>query len=357
VNAPVRLRAGALLALLAAALSPTAASAAYQGANGAIAFVGDSAGQDGLFLRAHGQIHALLLADGLGDPVFSPYGPRIAVTREAPGVGRAVWIFDAHGRGGRQLTALSAAGAEPTWAPGGRALAYASGPIGGRTIHVVAADGSGDRPLTHGPLDQHAPAWERRGRIAYAQGNRLGEDIYTVRSDGSGRRHLTRMRGDETDPAWSPRGDRIAFVRTGRRRGIWVMSRWGRGKRRVTHVRGGAEQGVAFSPNGRRLLFAGGAPGRRRIYSVRLDGKRRRALSLPGSNGRDPDWRSVGHDPVIAAAGDIACDPATSVFRGGLGTPHFCGMARTAHLLMRPDLSRVLVLGDEQYPDGDLGRF
>ena len=51
---------------------------------------------------------------------------------------------------------------------------------------------------------------------------------------------------------------------------------------------------MAWSPDGRRLLFAGG-PGGRRIYTVGLDGKGLRPLSLPSSNGSDPDWRPVGH--------------------------------------------------------------
>src|SRR3954470_18310054 len=101
-----------LLAVLVAAVLPTPARAAYPGANGAIVFVGDSAGQDGLFLRSQDRISLLLRSPGLAGPVFSPRGQRIAVTREVTGIGRAVWILDAHGRAGRRLTPLASAGAE-----------------------------------------------------------------------------------------------------------------------------------------------------------------------------------------------------------------------------------------------------
>jgi acid phosphatase type 7 len=62
-------------------------------------------------------------------------------------------------------------------------------------------------------------------------------------------------------------------------------------------------------------------------------------------------------DPVIAAAGDIACDPADSRFNGGAGTTNACRMKATSDLLVGMDLAAVLVLGDSQYEDGALSKF
>jgi len=350
---PVRLAALACLAVL--AWSAGAAHAAYPGRNGAIAFVGrDATGEQTIFVRGGGVTRPFLRGDLVANPVFSPSGRRLAFNRDTPGAGRAVWVVNADGTDARVVSPLGAVASEPTWAPSSRSLAYAAGPTGHRTIHIVVANGLADRALTTGPADQYAPAWSHR-RIAFVQANPTGEDIYTVAAHGSTPRQLTSKPGDDTDPAWSPGGNRIAFVRG--RGGIWTMNAYGHRAHRVIHVAGGIEQGVAWSPDGRRLLFAAGPRGRQRIYSVRTDGKGLRPLSYPVSDGRDPDWRSVGHDPVIAAAGDIACSPDGGSFRGGLGTPHFCGMMRTSNLLLRPDLAAVLVLGDLQYPDGDLGRF
>ncbi|HEY4634843.1 MAG TPA: hypothetical protein VIH00_13085, partial [Candidatus Limnocylindrales bacterium] len=61
-------------------------------------------------------------------------------------------------------------------------------------------------------------------------------------------------------------------------------------------------------------------------------------------------------DPVIAAAGDIACDPASSSFNDGNGTSNNCHMQATAALLS-PDLAAVLPLGDNQYYCGSLDAF
>jgi len=58
------------------------------------------------------------------------------------------------------------------------------------------------------------------------------------------------------------------------------------------------------------------------------------------------------NDPVIAAAGDIACDPTSQYFKGGNGTGNACQQKYTSDLLVNAHLSAVLVLGDNQYECG-----
>ncbi|MDX6484709.1 MAG: hypothetical protein QOE95_2482, partial [Gaiellaceae bacterium] len=55
-------------------------------------------------------------------------------------------------------------------------------------------------------------------------------------------------------------------------------------------------------------------------------------------------------DPIIASAGDIACDPTAPAFNNGLGTDTDCRASRTARLLDGVDA--VLPLGDNQYECG-----
>jgi hypothetical protein len=61
--------------------------------------------------------------------------------------------------------------------------------------------------------------------------------------------------------------------------------------------------------------------------------------------------------PVVAAAGDIACDPASSSYNGGNGTSSECRQKYTSDLLLNRGLAGVLALGDEQYEDGQLFKF
>jgi hypothetical protein len=62
-------------------------------------------------------------------------------------------------------------------------------------------------------------------------------------------------------------------------------------------------------------------------------------------------------DPTIAAAGDIACDPDSQYFNGGLGEANHCRQAYTGDLLESGNYAQVLALGDLQYNNGTLAKF
>jgi hypothetical protein len=63
-------------------------------------------------------------------------------------------------------------------------------------------------------------------------------------------------------------------------------------------------------------------------------------------------------DPVIAAAGDIACSPSNQGFNNGAGNGTFCMQAATAKLLAGiAGLKAVLPLGDQQYECGEAANY
>ena len=62
-------------------------------------------------------------------------------------------------------------------------------------------------------------------------------------------------------------------------------------------------------------------------------------------------------DPVIAAAGDIACDPTSSSFNTGNGTSSACRQKYTSDLLVNMNPAAVLALGDNQYYCGGYDAF
>ena len=82
--------------------------------------------------------------------------------------------------------------------------------------------------------------------------------------------------------------------------------------------------------------------------------------AVPGLPHASPVARAAA-DPVIAAVGDIACDPANSGFNNGDGDPTDCRQKWTANLLQPTGavgpVDAVLPLGDEQYGCGGLTAF
>src|SRR6266511_135801 len=85
-------------------------------------------------------------------------------------------------------------------------------------------------------------------------------------------------------------------------------------------------------------------------------------LFLPGAGKlvSNSEVALAASDPVIAAAGDIACDPANTHFGNGNGDPNDLGACRqkyTSDLLVNAGLAAVLPLGDVQYYCGGYQAF
>jgi acid phosphatase type 7 len=84
---------------------------------------------------------------------------------------------------------------------------------------------------------------------------------------------------------------------------------------------------------------------------------------IRGGGGEDVCFQGSGNGvsascvPVIAAAGDIACDPESAEYDGGAGTATSCRMRATSDLLLRTNLAAVLTLGDNQYENGEPNKF
>jgi chitodextrinase len=81
-------------------------------------------------------------------------------------------------------------------------------------------------------------------------------------------------------------------------------------------------------------------------------------LTAPREPTLDPHvLLAASGDPVIVAAGDIACDPSSSNFRGGDGSSNACRQKYTSDLIVNSGAVAVLPLGDNQYYCGGLTAF
>ncbi len=167
-------------------------------------------------------------------PALSPEGGRIVFRSEREGGG--LFVMGATGESQRRLTSF---GFNPSWAPGGRELVFA-------TERVT---GPGSRATT-------SQLW------------RIDVDA------ASGERRLE-TRGDAVQPSWSPHGQRIAYwgVPAGTaRRVIWTIP--AEGGEPMVAVDGGGSALVwspAWSPDGRYLYYASDRNGAMGLWRVRID--------------------------------------------------------------------------------------
>ncbi len=128
-------------------------------------------------------------------------------------------------------------------------------------------------------------------------------------------------------------GDDVVFAGPG---DDWVIG--GRGDDRLY---AGSGNDALYARDGSRDVVDGGA-GRDRVDTGRLD-------RLGGAE--------VVSDPVLVAAGDVACDPLSPSVENGYGTETRCRQRATAALVEGLEPDRVLVLGDVQNEDGRLWKY
>jgi calcineurin-like phosphoesterase family protein/WD40 repeat protein len=369
---------GLVAACVAAVLAGAApAETASAERNGELAYHGRASARGVLYVQA---------ADGAGvrrlrapgrpaDPAFSPLGRRIAF-----GSSGAIWVMNAEGTDVRRLTPPGLLSREPAWSPDGAAIAFSAGPRGARDLYRIGLDGNALRQITSGRADDEAPSWSANG-IAFVRRGRNGDgDLYRVGPGGRRQRRLTRGHADDGSPAWSPGGNRIAFTRalppvskprsrehrrrarkepSARRRALQrpqltVLSTRPRdAPARLTAQRYGVTS-PTWSPDNRQIAFGAGLPGRRALYRLRVRERRIVRVTSGSTDVRSVSWQPEVDEWVVAAAGDIACDPADRAFAG---TRTRCHMRQTSDLLLKMELSAALVLGDVQYEDGQLWKY
>jgi TolB protein len=278
---------GAIALAIAAALSPSAAVAAFPGANGRIAFAGfpfEEGGTLDIFT---------VLPDGSGL---------------------------------KRLTANTFVETAPAWSADGTRIVFIRRLDSGDQVYTMGADGGDQTQLTHDNKDKYSPYFSPNGRrIVYGTDNLPISDsdtprrlsIFTVRADGTKRRRLltgsSRTGTGVGDPEYSPNGRRIVFggrPNGKRKSGIWTMRPNGSRLRRLTDPESADssfDSDPDYSPDGRHIAFVRFADidGTGRFYSsvvylMRADGSEQHPIPRTEGNGR----------PAFAPAGDrIAVAP------------------------------------------------
>jgi TolB protein len=238
----------------------------------------------------------------------------------------AVFEMNADGQGQHRLTEATAASSksvffqiEPDWSPDGSSIAFASQRSGSFDLYVMAADGTGTRPLTSTEEeDESSPTWSPEGdRIAFARDT----DIYVMNADGSGARRISDATAEEAEPAWSPDGRWIAYVRREPGtpiREIWIMRPDGAGGRQLTELQT-ASYSPTWSPDSTRIAFStNNRISQYDIYWVTVANGRSTRVTVSQEDSFEPAWSTDGDSIAFSENGaihlaSVAADGASRV--------------------------------------------
>ena len=221
---------GATITLFVAGASLTilegAATAAFPGSNGAIAYV---CGTEICVGNVDGTNQRQLTTGqsfGNDHPAWSPDGTKIAFERrEGSQCCTDIYVMNANGNSLRQVTATPATESGPAWSPDGSKLVYSSDNGQQAQLFVVTLSTLAAQPLP-GTVDGFAPAWSPDGsKIAfssYADDDSNCEagpcvataEIFVVPASGGSPLNLTEHNeAHDLFPNWSPNSQKIVFER------------------------------------------------------------------------------------------------------------------------------------------------
>lgn len=201
---------------------------------------------------------------------------------------------------------------EPSWAPDGQSIIYATKRLPSSAWNLSSIDLSTGivTNITGGLENDRAPAWApERTRIAFERSpsGSFQSDIFVAHANGSNSVALTNDGRDNEAPAWSPDGTKIAFhSETDTSQSIDVINADGSGRKTLVGGPGIWAGAPAWSPDGTQILFESTlhqdaiGPSEFReydIYIMNADGSNIQRVTVFGRSDRmirDPSWSPDG---------------------------------------------------------------
>lgn len=240
-----------------------------------------------------------------GDGAAPRLGPGYLLYVSAAGAGDGLWRLERDvasqiwGAPGARIVGA------PAIAPDGRRVALAARHDGRTALHVLGADGGGDRILTDALALEGSPAWAPDGRSVTVAATVDGAPrLFEVPVDGRPPSPLAAS--PALDPAWSPDGRFLVYsgADVGTTFPVRALDRDGRPRRLPELALTRGARRIRFLPGGSALVVLRGDLRHRDLWAIDLDGGAERPLAaFPADfEVRDFDVSPDGAELVVERA-------------------------------------------------------
>jgi Tol biopolymer transport system component len=192
-----------------------------------------------------------------------------------------VYVFDTQ-TGRMNRLPGSGRNCSASWSPDGTRLAVGFGMGENCGSYLISPDGGRSERLTDGTTIDFRPAWSPDGRaiayVAYTKTDADAKDsgVFVIAADGTGKRRVDYETVSYV--MWSLDGSMLLLQSANTARLVdpngqkQVLLSAGAGLQRIMNA--------IFTPDGRRVMFCSNDSGGWRIYSVGLDGQKRKTITV-----------------------------------------------------------------------------
>jgi TolB protein len=257
-----------------------------------IAFVSDRMGGDDIFvIGVDGRGERQMTFDGGGAPCWTRNSEEILFVGEGPDTCHVMAVSL---EGGKPEVVATVSGRQPMLSRDGKRVLFNIGSWRSTILAVSNLDGSGlgrlagGDSVTGGTTTAWNGAWSPDGtRVAYTHGDSTGIlQVHVVNADGTGDRTVTRTTagdGSAQMPAWAPDGKRLAVQVNKGSDGpahIWIVDVATTEARKLNlHTGSYLDETPAWFPDGKRLAFQSNRSGRMEVWVMRDDGSEARRVT------------------------------------------------------------------------------
>jgi TolB protein len=192
------------------------------------------------------------------------------------------------------------------YSPDGKKITYTDyeGVNGKDTeINTIKVDGSAKTKVTNNNRDEESSYSPNGKRIAYTHWDGHDTEIWTSNTNGTGKFQLTNNRTMDLTPSYSPDGKKIVFSGEYRKLffpwtypipEIYTIGVNGKNRVRITH-NSTYDYYPDYSPDGRRIAYAGTGERSLNIYTIRAHGGGRTKVAEGFDSSYSPDGKKIAY--------------------------------------------------------------